>query len=214
MFSFMTHTAPLWSEGGARAETAASALLALCRNVIDRPAELRYRRVPAMGAAFSSRIASCPGALAVIAACGFALQHYPDGDYYVMQRADPGLLQSIMRELEVGIETIATLRAKRQSMANEPNVSASVEASDDAESFFEERPPPSSARQRPTAARMTTDAERQLAARSIVHRIAAREQHSSGRRRRAGATLFAACVLAVGIGLGASSVMALLDDGD
>ena len=137
MFSFMTHTAPLWSEGGARAETAASALLALCRNVIDRPAELRYRRVPATGAAFSSRIASCPGALAVIAACGFALQHYPDGDYYVMQRADPGLLQSIMRELEVGIETIATLRAKRQSMANEPNVSASVEASDDAESFFE-----------------------------------------------------------------------------
>ena len=209
MFSFMTHTAPLWSEGGARAETAASALLALCRNVIDRPAELRYRRVPAMGAAFSSRIASCPGALAVIAACGFALQHYPDGDYYVMQRADPRLLQSIMRELEVGIETIATLRAKRQSMANEPNVSASVEASDDAESFFEERPPPSSARQRPTA-----DAERQLAARSIVHRIAAREQHSSGRRRRAGATLLAACVLAVGIGLGASSVMALLDDGD
>ena len=213
MFSFMTHTAPLWSEGGARAETAASALLTLCRNVIDRPAELRYRRVPAIGAAFSSRIASCPGALAVIAACGFALQHYPDGDYYVMQHVDPILLQSIMRELEIGLETIATLRAKRQSMANEPNISESVAADDDAESFFEETPPPPSAQLRPAAARMSSDAERQLAARSIVHRIAAREQHAHG-RRRAGATLFAACVLAVGIGLGASSVMALLDDGD
>ena len=150
----MTHTAALWSSGGTQAETAASALATLCRNVLDRPTELRYRRVPAAGQAFRLRIAECPGALAVLKGCGFARQGYPDGDYYVLHHVDALLLRNVLHELEAGLDTIARLRAKRAGERSEP----SRPSSDDA---------------RPAATdglHLANDQKRQLAARAMVHR--------------------------------------------
>ena len=66
-FGFMRKTAPLWRLGGAHTYQAAVSLATLCRNILDKPLQLKYRKVPANGVAFTSRIAQCNGALEVMA---------------------------------------------------------------------------------------------------------------------------------------------------
>ena len=66
MYSYLAHTAPLLENAGARAEPAAKALATLCRNIIEKPSNMKYRRVPCVGTAFKSRVADCPGALTVL----------------------------------------------------------------------------------------------------------------------------------------------------
>jgi hypothetical protein len=73
-FDFMPHTHALWERGGAAALPAARSLSAVCRNVLEHPTVLRYRRLRAEGAAssaFQTRIAGAGGALDVLVICGF-----------------------------------------------------------------------------------------------------------------------------------------------
>lgn len=230
-FDFMTHTSTLWEEGGAKAEVAAGALCTLCKNILQKPSNLKYRRVPTSGAAFSSRVASCPGALAVLSVCGFTTLTYPDGDYFVMKNVDAALLHDVVCELEMGLETMARVRAKRAAEAadSEPPLvddadlfedvgggaaagsSASSSAAAAGDTISRLQPP------RPTeqpGGTSSEDTRRQLAARSVVHRVAAREQarQKRVRERSVGTTLCAAFVVLVGISMAFTSAMAVVED--
>lgn len=213
-FHFMTHTQTLWAEGGIRAETAAKALLKLCMNVLEKPANLKYRRVPAAGAAFETRIAACPGAMAVLATCGFVHAKYPDGGYYVLHNVDADLLRRVVKELELGLDTMARLRAKREQVSEaatealalqreDTDLRWSPEASDRAAPLHGRQEDDAAPRQ-PAAATIPleelwgSEAQRQLAARSMIHRIKAREQRTRGRRRDV-STMCAVGVLMVGL---------------
>jgi hypothetical protein len=237
--SFMPHTAPLWGEGGARIETAANALVTLCSNVLDKPAVLKYRRVPASGNAFTTRIAAVPGALAVLVACGFSRQTYPDGEYWVLHSVDAKLLTAVLSELRVGLQTIERLRDKRAS-ADPPDAAVPLEGAADPpaaaptwQSLWEEpcvdAPAAEGLQQRRAAESLDGDVpqsagvgvsadewSRQLAARSIVHRVAAREKQRRAARQRTsqqtGATICAVLVIVVGLGLGASSFFAVAEE--
>eukprot|EP00966_Prymnesium_polylepis_P133400 3083430-Prymnesium_polylepis.1 len=75
-FSSTPHTAPLWQQGGARAESAAAALRVYVENILERPSQMRFRRIREQSDGFQTRVAACPGALDVLMHCGFARQQY------------------------------------------------------------------------------------------------------------------------------------------
>ena len=221
-YAFMTHTRELWAEGGLRAETAAAAILTLCKNVLEKPANLKYRRVPCAGAAFAARVSACPGALAVLTTCGFTRQTYPDGDYFVMHHVDADLLQRVVRELELGLDTFERLRAKRAAASTVENDEHAEQAAPrEAHAASEEDQALADAMRLPPAPPQSFgassgvglqaeqlwsgEAQRQLAARSVVHRVAAREQQKAARRRqRTQATVCAALVVLAGLFLAAN----------
>ena len=219
-------------------ETAADALLTLCRNVVQKPSNLKYRRVPAFGGAFSARVAACPGALDVLETCGFKLTTYHDGDYYVLHQVNVSLLTAVIRELEIGLETVERVRAKRAA-ADAASAKASAEEEDlepfeataaaggavgaAACSWSAEAGAASHARQHPQPADIAAiqgdpepDAHRQLAARSVVHRVAARElkerQKRARQQRGAAATICAGFVVLAGVAMTFSSAMAVAEE--
>ena len=210
-FAFMEHTAALWDSGGARAEMAATALATLCRNVLERPTELRYRRVPCSGAAFTLRVAEVPGALSVMGKMGFRVVTYPDGNYYVLNHVDANLLNDVRRELEVGLKTLGRWREKKSA-------DAASSASIDGDDVFPESGPSAEPTASPMASPTTAaafannDHLRQLAARSVVHRLNAREQRK--KQQRVGSTVCAAAVLLIGFALSMSSALNLMGDSD
>ena len=101
----------LWERGGTKAEAAARALRAYCHNVLERPSELRFRRVRECGTAFTSLILGCHGALEVLKLCGFErTEGFPDGTYYVLRRVDANLLSEVRNELDLGLKAISLAR--------------------------------------------------------------------------------------------------------
>ena len=96
-WAFMTHTATLWSRGGASVLAAATTLRKLCANILDAPGQLKYRRV---------RCSKLDGLLdeGLLVHCGFSRLEYPDGLYWVMHSVDVKLLRAVLRELDLGID--------------------------------------------------------------------------------------------------------------
>lgn len=171
-FSFLEHIAPLLANGGARAEGAAGALITICKNILHKPGELRYRRLPSRGAAFTARVASCPGALDVLLSMGFTEQRYPDQDYWVLHQVNSQLLHSILRELEIFEETAAKLRIRRH--LTEASESVSEHALDGQDGDTDP----------PRLDSSGSEIRRQLAARAVVHRVAATQLRNSTASRR------------------------------
>lgn len=198
-FDFLQHIAPLLSSGaGARAETAAKALACLCRNVLDKPTDLRYRRVPVDGSAFQAKIASVPGALEVLLHVGFSRVAYPDRDYFVLHTVDARKIDGCHRELSIFLQTAARLSAHRCSRSLSSHTRSTSHGSDenvaamntddddddvtrdaDHDTTFAAGAAPfvnaaSTCKLRSgTSTSGGVPLERQLAARSAVHRVAA-----------------------------------------
>lgn len=221
-FDFLQHIAPLLSSGaGARAETAAKALARLCRNVLDKPTDLRYRRVPVDGSAFQAKIASVPGALEVLLHVGFSRVAYPDRDYFVLHTVDARKIDGCHRELSIFLQTAARLSAYRSSRSlsshtsdgSDENIAAmnnddnddDVTRDADHDTTFAAGAAPfvnaaSTCKLRSgTSTSGGVPLERQLAARSAVHRVAAlqnRQQHEQQQKqRRWAATIVGLAVL-------------------
>ena len=229
-YAYMTHTAPLLENAGARAEPAAKALATLCRNVIEKPSNLRFRRIPCRGAAFKARIADCPGALTVLShVCakqqqlspkiathfeysafapqvGFCKVEYPDQEYFVLHNVDVELMSAVLRELDIFLATAVRLRASRASGSSS---AAAASSADEARSADGEpvdgrgledstllpaeggvvRSFPAldgrAASARTSATQFGDNIQRQLAARAVVHRVAAAsQQREVGVRRQ------------------------------
>ena len=227
-YEFLKHTQPLLTKAGPRAETAARALALLCRNVLEKPGQLRYRRVPAQGKQFQERIGLIPGALEVLQrGIGFEKMTYPDGEYYCLRAVDASRVQDTQRELELFLQTATQLRMRRSAQEaapseddhqnavweepGEPVLAADVSEvegvpqgpSDDASCASSRGcpPPPAAGPRRRSPAH--DEMQRQLAARSIVHRVAARRQRDQQQRRMAG------CLWAASAA-GVAALMALL----
>ena len=162
----MAHTRALWQQGGPQTEAAARALRTIVANILDEPGTLRYRRVREAGARFASDVGSSPGALAVLTSCGFTRETYPDGVYWVLKAVDAEQLAAVRRELAVGLQTFERIRSARApESAAAP--SAAATATD-------------------AAATLTAQQQRQLRARSVVHRVHAAQlaEHASRKRAR------------------------------
>jgi hypothetical protein len=127
-YDFMTHTAPLWQCGGVRAQRAARSLVTLVRNILEKPHILKYRSVPCSGAAFTARVASCEGALTVMANIGFVRQRLPSGDHFVMIRVDAVQLLAALRELELGLQTWRKYAEGREPQGGDDLVDEAAEA--------------------------------------------------------------------------------------
>ncbi len=156
-FSFMAHTASLWSRGGAGACTAATVIRTLCKNVLEKPDNLKYRRVREGGSTFSTHVAQVPGAAEVLVAAGWSRETIGGvGEYWVLHHVDTQKLRAVLYELERGLSTATKLRAARAT-AEAPPSQASSQAS------------------LPSAAAAPTDVLTQLRARAAVHRVAARQ---------------------------------------
>lgn len=120
------NTAPLWQKGGSRAEAAAAALKTYLANVLDRPSQLRYRRIRVSSDGFSRLVAACPGALEVLQHCGFTRSQLPDGEYWIMHKVDERLLRDTLGELSCALRTASVLReARSRSAASDSGAPAS-----------------------------------------------------------------------------------------
>ena len=212
-FSFMPHTQPLWESEGPKA-LSARALASICRNILEKPTQLRYRRLRAANPNFVDRISRWPGALAVLRAIGFVSQTYHDGEYWVLHYVNAALLQAVLRECELGLETAA--RMQRAHAADTPGASAmdapnqtpadeegheahpvSVEgdhALDAADMLIEAQS--TSVVGRDMADRSAHTFARQLQARAIVHRVVAQQQEQRRQRWRRAAGCLAVLLLA------------------
>ena len=213
-FDFMTHTAPIWAEGKSarRVKTAAEALTKIMDNILEKPSILKYRRLPANGTAFVSRVVACPGALEVLKNVGFTTLTYPNGEYFVLHRVDEHLLRAALVELRVGLSAIEQRRVALAGAADAGDSYAvaqdvdyhdvSNDAEEDVQQHHQQRQQPDSTPM-PTAEQATM--ARQLQARSVVHRIAAREASAMARARwRWNAMIFALVVaVLLGVALGA-----------
>ena len=211
-FDFMTHTAPIWAEGKSarRVKTAAEALAKIMDNILEKPSILKYRRLPANGTAFVSRVVACPGALEVLKNVGFTTLTYPNGEYFVLHRVDEHLLRAALVELRVGLSAIEQRRVAALAGAADAGDSYVQDVdyhdvSNDAEEDVQQQQPQ---RQQPDSTPMPTVEQatmaRQLQARSVVHRIAAREASAMARARwRWNAAIFALVVAVLGVALGA-----------
>ena len=209
-FSFMPHTQPLWESEGPKA-LAARTLASICRNVLEKPTQLRFRRLRAANPNFADRVARCPGALAVLQAIGFVSQMYHDGEYWVLRHVNAALLQAVLRECELGLETAArvqrahasdTANASNETLADDSGLEAhptSVELEGDhalnvADTLLRA--------QSTSMARETVDDSsthnftRQLQARAIVHRVVAQQLEQQRQRWRRAAGCLAALLLA------------------
>ena len=212
-YEFMEHIAPLLSKGGQRAVMAAKSLIKICRNLLDQPTKLQYRRLPADGAAFQARLSSVPGALEVLAHIGFTRVTYPDRDYYVLHNVNASHIHNVNRELSVFVETAARLEAARAAQeppaddvgshnADEVELST-VDAADSTAhgAMHERRRAGSDAGGRAVGA----STERQLAARRAVHRVAAswaasqHQQRTTALQRRWRTGLLAVLTLAAAV---------------
>ena len=67
-FKFYDAHRAIWAEGESarKVKTAAEALAKIMDNILEKPSILKYRRLPANGTAFVSRVVACPGALEVL----------------------------------------------------------------------------------------------------------------------------------------------------
>eukprot|EP00900_Chrysochromulina_parva_P020845 jgi/Chrpa1/3394/Chrysochromulina_OHIO_Genome00014762-RA len=104
-------TASLWKLGGGteRTMTAGRNLRAIIDNILEKPSELRYRRLRAEGAAFATRVLACPGAIEVLKAVGFEIVQYPDGLYWTLRTVDAALLSEARLELDAGLKAVRRL---------------------------------------------------------------------------------------------------------
>ena len=111
-YSFMPHTATVWSRGGADVLRAAATLRKLCINILNSPGVLRYRR---------ARVTKLDGVLPAeqLVHCGFSRSMYPDGEYWVMHTVDEQLLRAVVRELDLGISTAQGLAEAKRLPAEE-----------------------------------------------------------------------------------------------
>lgn len=207
-YEFMEHIAPLLSKGGQRSVMAASSLIKICDNLLDQPTKLRYRRLPADGAAFHARLSSVPGALEVLAHLGFTRVTYPDRDYYVLHDVNALHIGSVRRELSVFVDTAARLEAARAAQKHVDDVgshdademkASTVDAGDSAAhaAMHERRTAGSDGGRRAAGVSI----ERQLAARRAVHRVAAsqHEQRTAALNRRWRTGVLAVLTLAAAI---------------
>ncbi|KAL1504001.1 hypothetical protein AB1Y20_010416 [Prymnesium parvum] len=179
--SLVPLTFELWERGGARAEPAASALRVYLDNILERPGQLRYRRIRESSDGFARRVLACPAAVELLARCGFAREHLGDGWYWVLRTVDEPLLLQLREELKHGLRASASLHSLKPPPA--PAASGGP-------------PPPAAASAPPpaSAAAAASELQRQLRARAAVLAAAARRPPRGDESRRRAA---AAAVLAV-----------------
>ena len=178
-------------------------------NILEKPSILKYRRLPANGTAFVSRVVACPGALEVLKNVGFTTLPYPNGEYFVLHRVDEHLLRAALVELRVWLRAIEQRRVALAGAADAGDSYAqdvdyhdvSNDAEEDVQQHHQQRQQPNST-PIPTAEQATM--ARQLQARSVVHRIAAREASAMARARwRWNTAIFALVAAVLGVALGA-----------
>jgi len=230
----LRHTPDLWRGVGRRSEAerartaaaidTASALRIIVENVLERPSELRYRRLSATSATFTRRVASCEGGLTVLRAAGFELQSMgPSLRFWVLPSTavDEARLRQIRTEIDLGITAArrilgiapedggvpsASASHSNGSAAPAPGVDGVLRGPPPSPSNFDEGlgPPP------PAALPPTQEQGRlmllQLRARSAVMRVSDKEAEAKRRqtRRRTRAQLgsvFARCAAALALGL-------------
>ena len=199
-YSFMPHTATVWSRGGADVLRAAATLRKLCANILDSPGVLRYRR---------ARASKLDGVLLAdqLEHCGFSRCMYPDGEYWVMHTVDEQLLRAVVRELDLGIATAhGVAETKRMPAVEElaPPTSPSMPAAPLDAPAAVVVPPGASAttagapttelhRRLESAREVAPPMDRQLRARSAAHKLAA--ARPSQRRWRAACSVVLALAL-------------------
>ena len=189
-------TASLWRRGGGteRTMTAARNLRAIIDNILEKPSELRYRRLRAEGAAFATRVLACPGAIEVLKAVGFEIVQYPDGLYWTLRTVDAALLSEARLELDAGLKAVQRLL----SVHDEPHRRETPTSIRDAGSNGVALPlllavseieigGGASERESPVEPMAGIAAgvsiSRQLQARAIIHRVKSRDEEVERRRR-------------------------------
>lgn len=181
MYSFMPHTAALWSRGGADLLRAAAMLRKLCANILDSPGVLRYRRV---------RVTKVDGILPEeqLARCGFSRSMYPDGEYWVMHTVDEQLLRAVVQEINMGIATAHGLAETKRVLVEEdlalpptpplrpaspPGASAAATTPPGAPAAVTGEPAVTLQRRLESAREVAPPMDWQLSARSEAHKLAA-----------------------------------------
>lgn len=179
------HTASLW-RGGAKVEQTAEALRTYLSNILDRPSELRFRRIRELSSGFSSRVARCAGAMIVLQRCGFERVEYPDGFYWVLKHVDAALLDAVRTELNIGLSACARMRQTRQRVAiHETTEQCEVAAGAQAAVLDEQH----EAAPKLLGGCSLPDAtagyqqRRQLQARAVIHRVRAAQMAQERQRR-------------------------------
>lgn len=175
----------LWARGGRDAEAAASTLRKIVDNIIERPGELKLRRVREAGATFSSNVLTVPGAMAVLEKCGFERVNYPDGPYWTLRVVNVRLLMEVRLELDAGIAAMRRLHSKRAVHSDEAEpVDSSTAQVPQPQLTLPSRSGAHRVNRSEIRVSESASAEntaqsvqlRQLQARAVVHRIKAREE--------------------------------------
>lgn len=95
-------------EGDEQKRDCYSLLVKCGRNILEKPNEYRYRRIPMESPAFQRKVACCPGGTEIFIALGFEPETLDDGqDYWVYSgninelRVFTAILESALREIPV-----------------------------------------------------------------------------------------------------------------